>query len=405
MKVTVSVGPGPYAQDLIEQLGSRGLLDRVIYSWPAPLVQRWNADRGRLEHERSLPLYEFLVRSIWASWGRIPGLGRHRTPQTLINAAFDLWARGVIGHPDLFLGWSQVSLRSLRAARARGVTAVLEHPMMHVDLWQELMTEEYARYSPRAPSTFNLRPRSMVRRMREEYDAADAIVVPSVAARQSFLDRGLSPEKVRLVPFGVRVEEFSSGKAARRDGPFRLLYVGRLELLKGLHYLLEAWTSRPVGEPELWLVGPVLPELASILARHARPDVKVLGEVPRPEVAQYYRQVDAVVFPSLCDGFGIVILEAMASGLPVLTTSHTGGPDVIDEGETGFVVPIRDVTALADRMAWLMAHRGDLPEMGRAARARVLAKFTLAQYGARLVDTYQGILSSRGGSTTSVSPK
>jgi glycosyltransferase involved in cell wall biosynthesis len=68
-------------------------------------------------------------------------------------------------------------------------------------------------------------------------------------------------------------------------------------------------------------------------------------------------------------------------------------------------VPIRDVTALADRMAWLIAHRGELPEMGRAARARVLAKFTLAQYGARLVDTYQGILSSGGGSTTSVSPK
>jgi glycosyltransferase involved in cell wall biosynthesis len=389
MKVTVSVGPGPYSRDLIEQLGSRGVLDRVIYSWPAPFVERWNVDQGRLVHERSLPLYEFLVRAIWASWNRIPGLGRHRTPQTLINAAFDLWASTLIADADLFLGWSQVSLRSLRVSRSRGMTAVLEHPMMHVDLWQELMTEEYARYSPRAPSTFSLRPKSMVRRMKEEYDAADAIVLPSLAARQSFLDRGLSPERLRLVPFGVRAEQFSAGDAGSRGGPFRLLYVGRLELLKGLHYLLEAWTSRPVGEAELWLVGPVLPELASILARHARPDVKVLGEVPRQEVPRYYRQVDALVFPSLCDGFGIVILEAMASGLPVLTTSHTGGPDVIDEGQTGFVVPIRDVAALSDRIAWLTAHRAELPEMGRAARARVLARFTMAQYGDRLVEAYQ----------------
>jgi glycosyltransferase involved in cell wall biosynthesis len=397
MKVTVSVGPGPYAQDLIEQLASRGVLDRVLYSWPSPTVQRWSAAQGRLEHERSLPLYEFLVRSIWASWGRIPGLGRHRTPQTLINAAFDLWASTVIGHADLFLGWSQVSLRSLRASRSRGTTAVLEHPMMHVDLWQELMTAEYARYSPRAASTFSLRPRSMVRRMRGEYEAADAIVVPSVAARQSFLDRGLAPERLRLVPFGVHAERFSSGDPDRRHGPFRLLYVGRLELLKGVHYLLEAWTRRPIGESELWLVGPVLPELASILARHARPDVKVRGEVPRQEVAQYYRQADALVFPSLCEGFGIVILEAMASGLPVLTTSHTGGPDAIDEGQTGFVVPIRDVTALADRIDWLMAHRKELPEMGRAARARVLANFTMAQYGDRLVEAYREIRRAAAG--------
>jgi glycosyltransferase involved in cell wall biosynthesis len=395
LKVTVSVGPGPYAEDLVEQLAAHGVLDRVIYSWPAPAVHRWSPENKRLERERSLPLYELLVRTIWATWNRIPVLGRHRTPQSLINTVFDVWARGLVGNPDLLLAWAQVSLHSLRAARARGITTVLEHPMMHVDLWQELMREEYARHGSRAALTFSLRPESMVRRMKAEYEAADAIVVPAVAARQSFLDRGISSDRIALVPFGVRADRFSPGDAAGRAGPFRLLYVGRLELLKGVHYLLEAWRRQPVGEAELWLVGPVLPELAPILARTARSDVKVLGEVGRDEVAQYYRQVDALVFPSLCEGFGIVILEAMASGLPVLTTSHTGGPDVIDEGQTGFVVPIRDADALADRIAWLRAHRGELPEMGRAARARVMAKFTLDEYGARLVSAYQGIRERR----------
>jgi len=115
----------------------------------------------------------------------------------------------------------------------------------------------------------------------------------------------------------------------------------------------------------------------------------VVGEVRQHEVAEHYRQADAFVFPSLCDGFGIVMLEAMACGLPVVATPNCGGPDLIEEGRSGFVVPIRDVQALADRITWLIAHRRDLPEMGAAGRARVAAQFTLEQYGAHLSDTYR----------------
>jgi glycosyltransferase involved in cell wall biosynthesis len=419
MKVTVSVGPGPYSRDLISQLGSRGVLERVIHSWPEAVVHRWDAESRRLQRERSLPLYRPLVHATWSIWTRIPRLGRHQVPRSWINAAFDWWARGHLGHPDLFLGWAQISLRSLRAARQRGISAVLEHPMMHVDLWQETMTEEHARHAPRSESIYSLRPRSMVHRMKEEYQAADAIVVPSAAALDSFLVRGVQREQLVLVPFGVQAEVFSPRDSQRRDLPFRLLYVGRLELLKGIHYLLEAWASLPAGQAELWLVGPVLPEMKPILSRLARPDVKVVGEVSSQEVAQHYRQADALVFPSLCDGFGLVILEAMACGLPVVATSLTGGPDVIEEGQTGFVVPIRDAAALADRMAWLIAHRRELAEMGRAGRARILSDFTVDHYGARLVKAYEGILErdrsaeapssasppGRGGSATSLNPK
>ena len=389
MKVTLSVGPGPYSQDLINQLGAHGVLDRVLYSWPTASLHRWNPEKRRLEMDRSLPLYPFLVRAIWAAWTRLPGVGRHRTPQVLIDRAFDTWAATHIGRPDVFVGWSQISLRSLRTARARGIAAVLEHPILHAALWQELMAEEYARYSPAAASTPSLWPAAMTRRMTAEYELADAIVVPSSAAVRSFEERGVTSRKLLRIPFGVSADDFTPADSPDRGGPVRFLFVGRVELLKGVHYLLEAFAALPRSAAELWLVGPVLPEMEDILARHAGPAVKVVGGVGRNEVLQYYRRADALVFPSLCDGFGIVMLEAMACGLPVLTTLNTGGPDLIEEGQTGFVVPIRDAKALTERMGWIISHRRDLPEMGRVGRETVAAKFTLAQYGDAAVNAYR----------------
>jgi glycosyltransferase involved in cell wall biosynthesis len=393
-RVTVSLGPGSYTEDLVQQLRSRGVLGRVLRAWPRLVAEDVRPGDDRLQTTREIAFYPPLVRATWAVWRRLPRLRRHQTPQVPLNSLYDRIASRLLGHPDLFLGWSQVSLRSLKRAKALGAAAVLEHPMLHARVWQETMTDEYAQHAPDCDLHHSLFPAGMVDRMLREYDVADFIVVPSEAAVQSFTRYGLPRKKLVKIPLGVDPARLSPGD--RTPGsPFQVLYVGRLELLKGVHYLMQAWSGLALEGASLRLVGPVLPEIRPWLDRHANQSVEVAGEVPHSELARYYRSADLVVFPSLNDGFGLVILEAMSCGCPVIATHTSGGPDIITDGVDGFVVAPRDPAAIAERLAWGYGHREELSPMGARARAKIVSGFSLDRYGERLVDAYGRIYAER----------
>ncbi len=102
----------------------------------------------------------------------------------------------------------------------------------------------------------------------------------------------------------------------------------------------------------------------------------------------------AHVFPTLVEGFGRNIIEAMASGLPVVTTPNCAGPDLIEDGVTGFIVPIRDVVAICEKVAWIYDHPQEAIEMGQRARARV-ASLTQAGYRRRFADRIQEVWQAR----------
>lgn len=386
--VTVALGPGPYTEDLLEQLAKRGLLNRAIRSWPRFTVDRWNADTRAWELLETVASYGLLVRAVWAGWRRMPWLGRHRTPQTLLFSLFDRMAARRLGDPTLFLGWAQVCLHSLRRAHRNGVVTALEHPMLHIDTWQETMRDEYSRHAPRATEYYSLFPRALVRRMHAEYEAADYIVIPSSAARDSFVTHGVSAERLVDIPLAVDTRYFA-GAERPPSSELRVAFLGRLELLKGVHYLLDAWVALKLRGARLSLAGPILPEIRGILARVAREtSVEVLGEVSRAGARSVLAASDVVVFPSICDAFGLVILEAMASGRAVIATSRSAGPDLIDDGVDGFVVPPRDAKAIAERLEWLYRHRNQCAEMGRRARLKVASRYDLESYGDRLMRAY-----------------
>ena len=394
MQLTVSVGPGAHSEELLEHLGGHGALKRVIHSWPGLSVHDFNSQTHEMELTKEISYYRHLVHATWALWRRIPYWKRYQTPQALIFHLYDKLASRLLCDPDIFLGWSQVSLLSLREAKKRGAVAVLEHPMMHVDRWQSIMNEEYARRGKGARSFNSLFSPGLVRRMKKEYEEADFIVVPSTAAERSFAERGVPESKMIRIPFGVDVSLFCPSDF-HEESPFRVLFAGRLELLKGVHYLLQAWSELKLPGAELWLIGSVLPEIRPFLARYGSPQVRVIGEVPRSGMPSYYRQAHALVFPSLNDGFGLVMLEAMASALPVIATENSGGPDVIEDTVNGFIIPIRDVEAMKERIYWLYAHQDESREMGLRGRQALMAQFTREDYCRRLLKAHTAIYQQR----------
>lgn len=389
MELIVSIGPGQHDRELLRALVQSGANVRTIRSWPEFEVESWAAG-SKHELVARHAAYRRIQRLTWATWRRIPWAKRWETPRAVLYPIFDLWARRYIKKCDLFVGWSQVCMHSLRRAKDLGAITLLEHPMPHVASWMRIVTEELETWGKGSHGSYSLFPGPLIKRMHSEYSISDRISTLSTFATSTFLEAGFPEERLIQVPLGVDVELFRP--APRRNEGFRILYAGRLELWKGVQYLLQAFSELRLPGAQLVLAGPIMPEMRPILEMFSSNGIRVLGPVPHAELAGYYQQADVLVSPTLNDAFGLVILEAMACGTPVITTDHSAGPDVIEDQVDGFVIPIRSVDAIKERLDWLYRHRDDAREIGSRARKKVVDRFTWDHYAERLIDAYDRIL-------------
>ena len=254
MRATVIVGPGPYDRQLLASLQSGNVEHRIVRSWPDFSVQDWLVDEHKQQHVTQLLWFRRLQWLTWAAWRRLPQVGQRDTPSAFLFAVADLLAKRYVRKSDLFVGWSQVSLYSLQRAKQQGSVTLLEHPINHVDVWMDLMRKEQVTWSP-FQNCHSLFASPLIRRMKQEYQEADRIIVPSSFSRRTFLDAGLPEAKLLQIPLGVDVTLFQPASSHHR--PFRILCVGRLELLKGVQYLLQAFSELDVPDSELFLVGHV----------------------------------------------------------------------------------------------------------------------------------------------------
>lgn len=208
----------------------------------------------------------------------------------------------------------------------------------------------------------------------DEPHLANGWLVASRYTASTLVAQGIPAENIHVVPYGVDTSTYQArSDPPRKNAPFTVMFIGSIGQRKGLWYLLEALRHLNTRSIRLLLRGRgvIDQELLS-----AFPDVSFDLKVNRPtsEIVAELHEADLFVLPSVTEGFGHVILQAMACGVPVLTTTNTCGPDVIEEGRQGFIVPIRDPAAIAERLAWGLDHRETLAELGREAalRARML---------------------------------
>jgi glycosyltransferase involved in cell wall biosynthesis len=224
-----------------------------------------------------------------------------------------------------------------------------------------------------------------LRRFEQELARADEIVVNSHVAARTFREAGHIGTPIHVLYPVVDTDRFRPVEA-ERAGPFTVLYVGMITPRKGVHYLLEALGRLAPADFRLVLVGGagtrgMRRRLATAAA--SIPVEQVSRDFSRDDPSEVFGRADVLVLPSVEDGFGVVALEAMASGVPVITTAPCGAADVVVEGGNGFVVPSRDAIALADRIAWMASHPEAHRTMRVAARETAL-HFTQAHYTERM---------------------
>jgi glycosyltransferase involved in cell wall biosynthesis len=311
------------------------------------------------------------------------------------NAQFDRWiAEHLPEFGNLAFGYESASLFSFRRAKALGIPRVLYQPIACAETAVRLLDEE-AQLFPALADTlrYNWFSEAELARRREERRLADAILCASTFTKHSLIAAGVEAEKIFVEPYGVDQSVFAP--ATEKFSRFSVVWASSYTQTKGIGYLLEALAREPVGGIELVLAGyPYGTDAVKLYEDRVR--VRRLGHITRQELAQVMRRCHVHVFPTLVEGFGRNLIEAMASGLPVITTPNCAGPDLIEDGVTGFIIPIRDIDAICERLAWVAEHPQDAIAMGARARERV-ASLTQADYRRRFADRiYEAWQAKRG---------
>jgi glycosyltransferase involved in cell wall biosynthesis len=230
-------------------------------------------------------------------------------------------------------------------------------------------------------------PEADFERLTAETKLANQFLVASSFTRRTLIENGASPASIRVVPYGVDLTRFAPPeRRAATAGRLRLLFVGTINQRKGIKYLLEAMRLLGSASVELTVCGRVVDDLA--LFKPFSNNVQVRPSVSLSELQAAYRNADLFVFPSVAEGFAQVLLESLASGLPILSTTHTAAPDLIEEGREGFVVEPRRPDLLASRIEWALAHRAELADMRLAARSRA-EYFTWQRFQDGIVNAVQ----------------
>jgi glycosyltransferase involved in cell wall biosynthesis len=348
--------------------GLAGVWDRVVAIGPLPAG--FGGDRlVSIPAHRRLP--RWVTRYTPLRW-------RIGWRQLIEDRRLGQWAAARVAEckPDGCYVFTQVGLETLRWAQRTGVPTVLDSPNGHLRSFRDVYCAQSRQW---CGSRYLGHPtETMVARVEEEYRLADRIRVSSAWARESLVAGGVPRHKIDVVRQPIDVDRHRLRLRPASDGPLRVCFVGSLDLRKGFVYLLRA--ARLVGSTrlELRLVGGTGDrDCRRLLAREAAGlNVHVVPGDPRP----VYEWADLLVLPSLEDGFGFVVGEALASGLPAIVTDACGSAELIQPGATGWVVPAGDVAALASALAAAARGRSELAAMGQ--RARVAVEAHMAQLDA-----------------------
>ena len=234
-------------------------------------------------------------------------------------------------------------------------------------------------------------PRAHFDRLCAESRLANGWVVASGYTAATLAENGVPRDQIHVVPYGVAFDQYPCRTSAPpATAPFRIIWVGSMTQRKGLSYFLQAVGALPQENLEVLICGHHAVD-EQVIREHGIRSIRILKGLPTAALTAELRAADLFVLPSLAEGFGHAILEAMASGLPVLTTASTCAPDVMLDGQHGFIVPIRDSQALVERINWGRAHRSQLYQMGLAAAAQA-RQFTWERFRKGIVDAYRQMI-------------
>ncbi len=303
--------------------------------------------------------------------------------------AFDRWAawrlRRLSGDPPAaVVAYENAALRTFEVAREMGTMTILDAAALH----------HTGQDAECAYPESDRAHRRITARKDAEIRLADHIITVSEFSRETYVRAGADPDRVTVVPLGVDLERFRvpEGPGKPTDGPLEILFAGAAAYHKGFDVLVDAVRGLEDGvDVRVTVVG----RDREGWRERAGVEFHWLGQVSQGQLAELYRQADVLVLPSRHDALPMVVLEALASGLPVVVSDRVGSKEAVEEGVNGWVLPAGDVEALRDRLTWCAGNRSALHAMVEPSRAAA-AGYSWDAYAERVIGLIGGLVEDAG---------
>jgi glycosyltransferase involved in cell wall biosynthesis len=285
--------------------------------------------------------------------------------------AFDKWVAQQLNTQIQWIhGYEHCSLATLQQAKKLNITSFYEQPSLHYSFFEKVAKDQFNKYPElkNAETALLIDHKSEKRNQRRAKELAicNYIICNSTFTKRTLTDALVDPKKIITIPlaFPDPVKSIPQKNASEK---IIFFCAGNQSLKKGTHILFKAWQKcnfQP-NLAELWMIGSN--QLPLIVRSGLGNDVKFIPNIPQDELMQLFAKADVLVLPTLGDGFGMVLTEAMAHGLPIITTYNSGGPDIITEAKNGFLLEAGNIEQLAEKLKWCLQNKNQLKVMGQDA--------------------------------------
>ena len=260
----------------------------------------------------------------------------------------------------MYWGFQGSCLETLKAAKKSGKISAVELATAHVTAAKKILGEEQQLHPEWADSIDNLVfPSEYEKRLREEPHIADYVFAASEFTVKSLTDDGIKPEKIKYLPlcFNSKLISYDKQPKTLKNRKLKVLYCGTITQRKGIKYLLEAFKNIVKNAAELHIIGNVQGS-GNAFSKYAN-YYNYKSGIPQNQLFNEYKNYDILVLPTVFEGFGLVIPEAMAAGLPVITTNHSFGSEIINQHKNGSIIPIRDIESLGNEILYYASLNDD----------------------------------------------
>ena len=371
MQIALAVFGVYHHFELAHQLHRRGHLQKIYSTWPWARLKREGLPRPLVGAFPLLHTTDYLLNR-----SRFYPAAISSKMNSWNTLAFDRWTSRQIAPCDAFIAISGAGLLTGRKVQSQGGRFICDRGSTHQRYQEDVVAEEYRRWNLPQPLG---KPHIAIRE-EEIYATADAITVPSTVAQRSFVAMGIPAEKVHVIPYGVRLDHFTRTAEPPEDS-FEVLFAGQVSLRKGIPYLLQAFARLKHPNKHLTIAGAIQDDIRNLLATLPTDNVVFTGSLPQPQLAKKMSASHLLVLPSIEEGLALVQGQAMACGCPVVATTATGAEDLFTDGEQGFIIPDRDIDALAQRMQRIADDPTLQRRLSEAALLRVKTLGGWDQYG------------------------
>lgn len=383
MKVIVSSFTRFHMYNQSSQLDRHGVLKCLITNYPRNYVKTFGIDSEKIV---SVIFTGLLYRVLKLIYGYLKIEMSSNLKRYLHNKYSKSVEVKIFKESDFFIGLSSFSLEGIIKSNNLGIITIVDHGSINLEIEKIILMEEYDKFS--IDKKYMTQASDwIVKKENKEFLEADYILLGSHFAKETFIKKGFDSNKLLVNNYGVDLKDFK--KIDKIDNVFRIIYCGGFTLGKGLHYLLKVFNDLKLKNSELWLIGSSSILDKALLSVIEKLDINfeniyLKGHFSQKELYKLYSQGTIFVLPSLSDGFGMVVPQALACGLPVILTENTGARDIITNYVNGFIIPSGQFNELKKKIVYFYENEDKTKKMSINAINSVSKGLEWNDYGDRL---------------------